>query len=133
MPKEIILFNQDSYSFKEKFYILIDLFISIYYLQILCGFFSEQIGVFNKKSTSDKILYCLHKVLRLDVLSNNFLEFKIMMYFLLILIILFIIYFLIVCSNIKRISFYSYNEIIINYFIKFLIYVAYNIILYLVF
>ena len=143
MSKEIILFNQDSYSFKEKFYILIDLlitnqsssrmeciiFISIYYLQILCGFFSEQIGVFNKKSTSDKILYCLHKVLRLDVLSNNFLEFKIMMYFLLILIILFIIYFLIVCSNIKRKSFYSYNEIIINYFIKFLIYVAYNIIL----
>ena len=55
MPKEIILFNQDSYSFKEKFYILIDLFISIYYLQILCGFFSGQIGVFNKKSTSDNI------------------------------------------------------------------------------
>ena len=69
MSKEIILFNQDSYSFKEKFYILIDLlitnqsssrmeyiiFISIYYLQILCGFFSEQIGVFNKKSTSDNI------------------------------------------------------------------------------
>ena len=143
MSKEIILYNQDSFSFKKKFYTLIDLlitnqsssrieciiFVSIYYLQILCGFFSEQIGIFNKKSTSDNILYFLHKIFRLDILNHKYLEFKISIYIYLIVIILFIIYFLIVCSNIKRKSFYSYNEAIINYFIKCYLYIAYNVIL----
>ena len=105
------------------------IFLSIYYLQTLCGFFSEQIGVFNKKSTSDNILYCLHKVLRVDILTDKYLEFKIVIYFSLISLIVFIIYFLIVCSNINRKSFYSFNEKIINCFIKCLVYIAYNIIL----
>ena len=69
------IYNKDSYSFKKKFYLLIDLlitnqsssrmeciiFLSIYYLQTLCGFFSEQIGVFNKNSTS--ILFFTNKVI----------------------------------------------------------------------
>ena len=59
--KEFSLFDKDTRTFKESFYILMDLLISnqassraecvifmgIYYLQILTGFFSEQVGIFD--------------------------------------------------------------------------------------
>ena len=58
---EIELFHKDNFTFKEKFYILMDLlvtnqnpnrvesiiFLGISYLQIIVGFFATQIGVFN--------------------------------------------------------------------------------------
>ena len=61
MSKEFKLFERESVTFSEKFYILMDLLISnqassraecvifmgIYYLQILTGFFSEQVGIFD--------------------------------------------------------------------------------------
>ena len=62
MPKEIELFLKNKLDFREKFYKLMDLFLSkndniyealffksVYYLQILCLFYSEEIHVFNKK------------------------------------------------------------------------------------
>ena len=50
MSKEIILYNQDSFSFKKKFYILIDLLIT------------------NQSSSR------IDKIFRLDVLTNKYLD-----------------------------------------------------------
>ena len=145
MSSEFRLFQTDILTFKEKFYILIDLllsnqtpsriesiiFLGISYTQIISGFFDEKIGVFNKnKSTSDKILYYIEKILRFkDFLINKYTEFKICIIILFLLMIFFIIFFIITCSKIKKDSFYSYNECFINYFIKCFIYIFFNIIL----
>ena len=149
MSSEFYLFQTDVLSFKEKFFILIDLllsnqtpsriesviFLGISYLQIISGFFDEKIGVFDKnKSTSDKILYYFEKILRFkDFLINKYTEFKICIITLFILLIIFIIFFLVICSKIKKDSFYTYHESLINYFIKLFIYVFFNIILDLIF
>ena len=109
MPKEIQLFLKDELTFEEKFYKLMDLlisnqvnfkfeaiiFMSIYYLQILSLFYSEQVQVFDpKKSKSDLCLYYIEKIFRVkNLLRNNYTGLKNMIYCLLILIIIFIIYF----------------------------------------
>ena len=69
MSKEISLFQKDSLSFGEKFFVLVDLllsnqnpsrmecliFIGISYIQLISGFFAYQIEVFEiNKSKSDK-------------------------------------------------------------------------------
>ena len=148
MSKELLLFQKDILSLKQKFYILMDLlitnqpssrieciiFIGISYIQMISGFFAKQVKVFNNESTSDQILLYLEKIFRfLDLLNDKYSEFKIIIIFILIIIIIFIVYFFIICSKIHKHSFYSLNEKIINYFIKCLIYIGYNIILDLVF
>ena len=71
MAKDIMLFNKDELTYNQKFYRLMDLlitkqaeslgesilFLTIFYLQILSSFFSEQIGilfVFKFLSYADK-------------------------------------------------------------------------------
>ena len=146
---EIELFHKEKLTFTEKFYMLMDLlitnqnsskeeciiFIVISYLQIIVGFFAKQIGVFNKdKSKSDKILFYCEQILRLsDLFIDKFSEFKLMIYCFFILIVLFIIYFLIILAKISKNSFYSYKELILNYYIKIFIYFGFNIILDFVF
>ena len=146
---EIELFHKDNFSFKEKFYILMDLlvtnqnpnriesmiFLGISYLQIIVGFFATQIGVFNiNESIFDKILFYCEKILRLfELFIDKYTQFKVMNFVFFCTILFFLIYFLIVCSNIGKNSFYSYKELIINYFIKSFIYFGYNIILDFVF
>ena len=136
MSKEFSLFQKDSLSFGEKFFVLVDLlltnqnpsrmecliFIGISYIQLISGFFAYQIEVFEiNKSKSDKILYYIQKILRFkDLLLNKYYEFKICIIVLFIVISLFTFYFLIVCSKIKKNSFYSYKEVIIIYFISLL-------------
>ena len=68
--KEFTLFSQDKMSYKHKFYYLLDLLITnqnssrsealffmlIFYTQMISGFYSEYLGIFDPKvSTSDKI------------------------------------------------------------------------------
>jgi len=146
---EIELFHKDNFTFKEKFYILMDLlvtnqnpnrvesiiFLGISYLQIIVGFFATQIGVFNiNESIFDKMLFNCEKILRLfELFIDKYKEFKIMNYVFFSIIFFFLIYFLIVCSTIWKNLFYSYKELIINYFIKSFIYFGYNIILDFVF
>ena len=64
MSKEFALFHKDTLTFGEKFYVLMDLllsnqnpsrmeciiFLGISYIQIISGFFAEQIEVFEKKN-----------------------------------------------------------------------------------
>ena len=145
MSKEIILFEKDTLSITDKFFILMDLLISnqsttkgeclffllIYYLQIISGFFAEQIEVFDiKNRDSDKILNYISKILRFkDLLLNKYSIFKIFIFIIFIIFILFLIFFIISIYNIKKTSFYSFREIILNYSIKIFIYIGYNIIL----
>jgi len=144
MKKEMILFLKDDLTFKNKFYILMDLLISnqvetrfesflfmgIFYLQIISTFFSGQIGIFNPQtSKSDKILNYIQKIIRIkDLLKNDYNIFIIIKMLLFIFGILIIIHFIISCTYITRNAFYSLNKSFINYYIKFFIYIAYNVI-----
>ena len=144
MANDIFLFYKDELTFKKKFFRLMNLLISkqsesreesfllltIFYLQILSSFFSEQLGVFSSSNgKSDNILIFIGKAIRLKGLFENYYEYLILIkYALFILIILEILHFLLSCFSVSRISYYSYNNMIINYYIKIFIYVLYNII-----
>ena len=144
MAKDIFLFYKDELSFKNKFFRLMNLLISkqsesrpesfllltIFYLQIISSFFSEQLGVFSSsKGKSDHILIFIGKIIRLKGLFENYYEYIVILKnTLFILILLEIFHFLLSCFFISRKSYYSYNNMIINYYIKIFIYVLYNII-----
>ena len=144
MAKNIILFDKDELNFKEKFYRLMDLLIAkqaetrvesfllmtIFYLQILSAFFSEQIGVFNSENgNSDKFLIYIGKIFRLKGLfQNSYEHFLIVKFILLIFLIIAVFHFLISCFFMSKESYYSYNIMIINYYIKIFNYILYNII-----
>jgi hypothetical protein len=144
MKKEMKLFLKEDLSFEHKFYILMDLLISnqsetrvesflfmgIFYLQIISTFFSEQIGIFNPKtSKSDQILNYIEKIVRIkDLLQNDYNIYKIIKLILFFFGILVIIHFIFSCANITIKAFYSLNKYLINYYIKIFIYIAYNVI-----
>ena len=144
MAKDIMLFNKDELTYKQKFYRLMDLLITkqaeslgesfllltIFYLQILSSFFSEQIGVFvSSNGKSDQILNYIEKIIRLKGLFKNHYQYLIIINTALyILVILAVIHFLLSIFTMSRTSFYSYNKMLINYYIKIFLYVAYNII-----
>lgn len=143
--KEFILFEQDKLTFKNKFYLLMDLlvtnqssreaeafiFVGIYYIQILCGFFSRQIGVLDiDNSNSDKIFNYIHQVFRLkDLFKDSYSEFKLVLIAFGIVIIIGILYCCIQILNMGRTTFYTVNHLILNYAIKFFIFILYNILL----
>ena len=141
MRKEILLFQKEELSFKQKFYVLMDLLIAnqvqsriesfillgIFYLQIITSFFSTQIGILDyQKSNSDKFLNLIQRIIHLkDLLANNYFNLIIIFEIFIIL----IIHFIFSCIKITRKSYYSFNLRLINFYIKIFIYVAYNIIL----
>ena len=144
MKKEIILFQKDELTFKYKFYTLMDILISnqassrfeafllmgIFYLQIISSFFSEKIEVFDSENAiSDRVLNYIQKIFRIKGLfQNNKKNLTILKYILFIILILAIIHFIISCNITSRKSFYSWNNRLINYYIKIFIYIGYNII-----
>ena len=141
--KEFVLFSQDKISYKHKFYILMDLLITnqnssrsealffmlIFYTQMISGFFSEFLGIFDpKESVSDKIFNYVEKIFRVrDLFVNKYSSFKTILVILLIVLIGFSIHFIVTCYKIKRTSYYSYSEMILNFYIKFMIYIGSNI------
>ena len=143
MEGNIILYTTNALTFKQKFYFLMNLLISkqadnrlealfyiiIFCLQILSAFFSEQLGVFSEKNgKSDLILIYVKKIIRVKDLFYNYYEYyynlNIIFY---IVIPLCIIHFIISCYYTTRTSFYSYNEMIINFYINIFIFILYNI------
>ena len=145
MSKELILFQEEKISNKEKFYILMDLLVSnqgessleffifygIFYLQIISSFFSDYVGILNvNDSFSDKVLFYIQKIIRIkDIFRNDYETFKITEMTLFIIFIILIFHFIGSCYFISRNSFYSYNLSFINLYIKIFLYLAYNIIL----
>ena len=143
MKKEILLFQRDELSFRNKFFILMDLLISnqvesrlesflllgIFYLQIITSFFSEQIGVLDyQNSKSDTFLKYIQNIIRIkDLFNNNYENLTIFNIIIFVILILLIFHFIYSCSKISRLSFYSFNLKFINYYIKIFIYIFYNI------
>ena len=145
MAKQVTLYITEELPLSMKFYTLMDLLISnqvesrieififlgIFYLQILSVFFSDHIGILDSKNSySDKILNYIERIVRIkDIFTNNYNGAKILLIILFIVILLILFHFLISVLNIKRSSFYSFNETFINYYIKTFIFLAYNIVL----
>ena len=145
MAKQISLYITEELPLSMKFYVLMDLLISnqvesrieifvflgIFYLQILSVFFSDHIGILDpKNSYSDKILNYIEKIVRIkELFTSNYDGARILQLILFVLILLLLIHFFISVLHIKRASFYSFNETLINYYIKAFIFLAYNIIL----
>ena len=134
MNGDIILYQTNAITFKQKFYFLMNILISkqadtrleaivyiiIFYLQILSSFFSENLGVFSKKNgKSDLILIYIKKIIRLKDLFENYYDyFKIVNIIFYIIIPICILHFIISCYYTNRSSFYSYNHMIINFYIN---------------
>ena len=70
--KDIVLYERNSLSFSDKFYLLMDILVSnqstsrsenviilsVFYLQFIFGFFDDKLKIFNKESShSDEILF----------------------------------------------------------------------------
>ena len=144
MSKEVVLFNTDELTVLEKFYHLMDLlisnqsssmgeaiiFLSIFYLQYITSFFDEKIGVFKGDLYFlDNILNYIKKIVRIkDLFSGQYSAFTALEIVFLVLLVLGIIDFLCVCFTLKKDSIYDLNKIIINLFLKFFIFVFYNVI-----
>ena len=143
MNGDIILYTSNELTFKQKFYFLMNILITkqavtrieaifyiiIFYLQILSSFFSENLGIFSQKNgKSDLILIYIKKIIRVKDLFTNYYDYysviKIIFY---IIIPICIIHFIISCYYTSRNSFYSYNNMIINFYINCFIYILYNI------
>ena len=144
MSKEMILFSKEELDFKYKFYSLMDMlitnqssskmetiiFLSIFHLQIISSFFDKQLRIFDGNSSFvDNILNYLKEILRIkDLFRNNFTNFLILEIALFIILIICLLHFLLTCATMTRKSIYSLNQITINFYLKFFIYVIYNII-----
>ena len=143
--KEFTLFSRDQLSIRNKFYYLMDLLITnqnssrsealffmiIFYAQMISGFYSEYLGILKPKdSTSDKILNYIEKIIRFkDLFNNKYSAFKKFMIIFLIITVFFTIHFIVRCYRMKRQTFYTFSEVILNFYIKFMIYIGFNIVL----
>ena len=141
--KGFSLFSQEKISYKHKFYILMDLLITnqnssrnealffmlIFYTQMISGFFSKFLGVFNPDvSTSDKIFNYIEKIFRFkDLLLNKYSAFKTILIIIFFILLFFLCHFFYTCFKMTKTTFYSYSEMILNVFIKFMIYIGSNI------
>ena len=142
--KEFTLFSRDQLSIRNKFYYLMDLLITnqnssrsealffmlIFYTQMISGFYSEYLGILKPKdSTSDKILNYIEKIIRFkDLFNNKYSAFKKFMIIFLIITVFFTIHFIVRCYRMKRQTFYTFSEVILNFYIKFMIYIGSNMI-----
>ena len=131
MSKELVLFEKENLTIKKKFYLLMELLISnqttsrtesilfmgIFYVQIISGFFAKQIEVFNiQNSTSDKILNYIEKIFRLkDLFLDNYSGFKIAIFLLFGAVVVFNIFFFVICYKTTKNSFYTCSEILLNF------------------
>ena len=95
---KIKFYNEnEKLSNKKKFILMFDLltsnmnqenllniiFLSVYYLQILCAFYSKHLNIFDENDTSDNILITLNKLLRIRDNIQKKTTFEYTIYFLL--------------------------------------------------
>jgi len=134
MSKEFLLFEKEEINFTTKFMKLQDLlvtnksssrleciiFFTIFYLQTLSGFYSENLKVMDiKNSSSDYILNYINKGLRIkDLFLNNYNSYQAVLITLFVFIISSTIYYFYVLSKINNNSYFSLREHILNIIIK---------------
>ena len=141
---EIELYEGDELSFFERFIILSDIFVTnqsnsrieiffylcFFYLQLISGFFSPQIGILKMDNSVDKFLSYIEKLTRLkNFFRNNFSQYKIISYCLFFFFIISGIYFIFLIKVTNKQSFFDFKKKIFIYLFKFFIYIAYNMIL----
>ena len=141
---EISLSEKDNLSITERFLILSDIFVSnhgnsklivffyltFFYIQIISGFFSPQLGLLNIDNKVDKFLNDIEKFTRLkNLFRNDYKNYKICGYILFFFFIFVGIYFYILTKTTNKQSFYDFKKKIVIYIFKFFIYIAYNMIL----
>jgi hypothetical protein len=142
MSKDIILFESSELTYKEKFYRLMDLlvsyksssriegliFLAIFYLQILAGFFDPHIGVLQQEtSNSDNLLYQFYNIIRIKgLLKENYSTYRSIIIQLFPNLIFHCIQLMYLVKNQKKNVTYSYRELVMNLIIKVFLYVLLN-------
>ena len=98
---------------------------------MISGFYSKYLGIFNPdRCTSDKILNYVERIVRLkELFIDKYSTFKKFLVIFFIITLFFTAHFVVTCYKMKRQSFYSYSEVMLNFYIKFMIYIGYNIVL----
>ena len=107
MPKEIIFFEENKFSFKKNFFNLMNsllksqscplieaiLINAINHIQILSSFYSKQIKIFKPdKYKSDYVLYIIESIFRIkDLFKHNYFYLEILNYIILSVLALFIL------------------------------------------
>src|SRR5689334_4433884 len=110
MSKEATYYEREEYSNKLNFFRLMDLLVtnkstskleciilfSISFIQLISGFFNNNIGLFTSSSEApDNYLASLQDIIRIkDILNNNFGTFRTIMYLLFVVLILFTVLFI---------------------------------------
>jgi PAS domain S-box-containing protein len=142
MSKELILFEKDKETITLKFMRLQDLlvknksssqmeftfFLTVFYIQIITGFFSSNLGILDKEnSLSDNFLNLLNKILRIkEFFYSNPENFFLVLLFIFFCLIIITILYLSILLKIKKNSIYSYREKLINLLIKIFLYLTFN-------
>ena len=145
MSKKLKLFEEEEFTFRHKFFTLMDLLVSnqsttgfqsflllgIFYLQIISLFFSERLEIFNPDGTkSDYLLNIIEKIIRIkDLFHQKKSTFEILVIIIFILLFLITIHFLFNLFSLKKNCYYSTQKYFMNYYIKIFLYIGYNIIL----
>ena len=142
MSKKLKLFEDDEFTFVDKFYTLMDLLVTnqsssafqsylllgIFYLQIISLSFSKRLNIFDPDdNNSDYILNIIQKIVRIkDLFPSNKYNFQIDVIIIFILLILINIHFFINIAFLKKDCYYSSQKYFINYYIKIFLFVVYN-------
>ena len=98
-----------------------------HFLQMTTFYFYSQITTFDpNKNFSDKILYTIHKIVRIvGFFKNRYKDFKFLIYINFIILLFFIVYFIIILIRIKKTSIITKEIYVLNYLIKFFIYILF--------
>ena len=142
MPKEIIFFEENKFSFKKNFFNLMNLLLksqscslieailinAINHIQILSSFYSKQIKIFKPdKYKSDNVLYIIESIFRIkDLFKSNYFYLEILNYIILSVLVLFILCCLLEIFF-KEMNYIKYNINITNIFIKIFLFFLYNV------
>ena len=142
MSEHLELFLPSSISYKEKFYIFMDLIVSnqsnssfemfiyfiIYFTQMISNFFSSKLGILKPDdSTSDNILFNIYKLSRFAYFfmddKKNYENFLYVLCFFYILLIMYIFF---VYKYTDRKSSFNEKYYVVNLLLKFFVYIIYN-------
>ena len=141
MSKEVEFYEKDIIDYKTKFYRYMDslvtnksstriectILIIIYYTQLISGFFSEQVGILNDDVVPDNYLTQLQTVIRIrDLFKSSYSTHETIMYFLFFIMIVLTLIFFIRLHSTQKSIFYSYCEIVLNFSLKFFVYVFFQ-------
>ena len=142
--EEIETYEKDKLTFFERYILLSDIFLSnqgkskieiifyltFFYLQLLSGFFSPQLGMLDTDNKIDSFLLYIEKITRLkNFFRNDYKNYKRAAYCLFFFFLISGSYFYFLIKITNRQSFYDFKKKIFIYLYKFFMYVAYNIIL----